>query len=543
MFEIVEPLLEGDEVFDSSMLKQMIESMISSGKRNVCVDLSQLDYLYSDTINALIVLNRRMLDVMGRLSLLAPQPQVLEILNKSGVHNILKIFIDEAELIRTSEELMGMGAVPGTAQRSGSGPQSEFDDLRNEIGSVFDATSSVASMPSAPPQPPMPEYAQPSFQAPQPPAQPPFPSRQAYVPPAPPRFAPPPPPGQAPRYAPPPLRPFESVPKPMARAYAPPPPPKPAPLSTGGETRRMPPVFEAPPSPRQPVVPAVEEDLDRFEATLEKKAPAPVAVKSRRDRFDDDFDEVPKKKSFLAVFMTIVVLLVLAGGGYFGYTTFSQKTVKPASAAPASASAVNQEASIPQLPVDSAVEQTKTTEPVTEEVKQEEPVVKKAEPAKPVVAPKPKPRPRPQPKPQYEEPKPEPRQAVIEPKPKPVEEPKIVAEPPVERTPSSRIEVFDDEPPPPVRTPTVERKEPTPPVEATPEPPAAGGEAASVFIASIPPVADIYMDGTLIGKTNISELKVTAGTHSLRFVKGDKEVTKQQTFQPGKNPSMMVRIP
>ena len=51
------------------------------------------------------------------------------------------------------------------------------------------------------------------------------------------------------------------------------------------------------------------------------------------------------------------------------------------------------------------------------------------------------------------------------------------------------------------------------------------------------------MDGQLIGKTNVEELKVRSGTHNMRFVKGGKEVSKSMTFQPGKNASQMVRIP
>jgi anti-anti-sigma regulatory factor len=510
------------------MLRQTVESMIAAGKRNVCVDLSQLDYLYSDTINALIVTNRRMLDVMGRLSLLAPQPSVLEILKKSGVHNILKIFLDEGELLRTSEELIGMGQAAGVAPVPMQRPQSEFDDLRNEIGSAFEAPSSVASMPPAPvrPQPSQGPgmFAEPPAYAPSQPAM----QRPSYIPPAQPQFAPPPPPGPAPRYAPPPppLRPFE--PKPVARAYTPP-PPKPAPLSTGAETRRMPSVQDMPSATRQqPVV--QEDDLDKFEATLEKKAPSFEKVK--RDRFEDDFDETPKKKSIVPLLVGLIVLLVLAGGGYFGYITFSQqKTAKAPT--PVVKEQPKPEAAVPQLPVETAQPATPTA--VTPEPKKPEPApVAEPTPAKPVVKAAAKPRPKPvitEPKPVVTAPKPEPR-------PKPV-----VTAPPVERTPPSNIEVIEDEPPPVKKPVVTERPRVTaPPVETTPEPASSGGEPASVFIASIPPVADIYMDGTLIGKTNISELKVTAGTHTLKFVKGDKEISKQQTFQPGKNPSMMVRI-
>jgi hypothetical protein len=69
-----------------------------------------------------------------------------------------------------------------------------------------------------------------------------------------------------------------------------------------------------------------------------------------------------------------------------------------------------------------------------------------------------------------------------------------------------------------------------------------GGEAL-IFIASIPPVADVFLGDKLIGKTNVSELKIPAGMQTLKFVKGGKEITKQLNLTAGKNPSQMVRIP
>jgi anti-anti-sigma regulatory factor/outer membrane biosynthesis protein TonB len=66
---------------------------------------------------------------------------------------------------------------------------------------------------------------------------------------------------------------------------------------------------------------------------------------------------------------------------------------------------------------------------------------------------------------------------------------------------------------------------------------------ASIFIASIPPVADVYLNGKLVGRTNVSELKLPSGTITLRFVKGSKEVTQDVTLQSGKNPSKLIRLP
>ncbi len=63
----------------------------------------------------------------------------------------------------------------------------------------------------------------------------------------------------------------------------------------------------------------------------------------------------------------------------------------------------------------------------------------------------------------------------------------------------------------------------------------------TVFIASQPPNADVYIDGKFIGKS-YTDLIVTPGTHTIKLVKGDVEVTKQITFHQGKNPTNFISI-
>ncbi|MBD3243739.1 MAG: PEGA domain-containing protein [Chitinivibrionales bacterium] len=65
---------------------------------------------------------------------------------------------------------------------------------------------------------------------------------------------------------------------------------------------------------------------------------------------------------------------------------------------------------------------------------------------------------------------------------------------------------------------------------------------ARIFISSIPPIADIYMDGRHIGQTNMGEVCVTPGEHQMRFVKDGKTNDTTMTFTTGKNGSRMVRI-
>jgi hypothetical protein len=122
--------------------------------------------------------------------------------------------------------------------------------------------------------------------------------------------------------------------------------------------------------------------------------------------------------------------------------------------------------------------------------------------------------------------------------------------PPVEDDPFADIDEnedfsFDEEPepvstPPKVSTPSRTTTAPSRPTASTG---GGGGGTALIFIASIPPVADVYIGDKLIGKTNVSELKIPAGVQTLKFVKGGKEITKQLNLKPGKNPSQMVRIP
>jgi hypothetical protein len=77
---------------------------------------------------------------------------------------------------------------------------------------------------------------------------------------------------------------------------------------------------------------------------------------------------------------------------------------------------------------------------------------------------------------------------------------------------------------------------------SSPEPDADRKEA-TVFISSVPPVASIYMDGRLVGKTNTGYAKVTSGKHTMQFVKGDSTCTREMTFAEGKNPAIVVKLP
>lgn len=68
------------------------------------------------------------------------------------------------------------------------------------------------------------------------------------------------------------------------------------------------------------------------------------------------------------------------------------------------------------------------------------------------------------------------------------------------------------------------------------------GYSASIFISSIPPIAEVYMDGVYVGKTNMTKLRVKPGQHAMKFVQGSKVVLMKMYFIEGENRSQLVDL-
>jgi hypothetical protein len=63
-----------------------------------------------------------------------------------------------------------------------------------------------------------------------------------------------------------------------------------------------------------------------------------------------------------------------------------------------------------------------------------------------------------------------------------------------------------------------------------------------IFFASIPPIADIYLNGVLKGRTNTKEIRLPCGSYCLEFRKDRKRATLFVTIDVGKNPSQLVKF-
>lgn len=652
--------MEENEVFDSSLLKESVNSLIASGKRNFALDMSPLDYVYSDTINMLLALNKRVLDVTGRLSLMAPQPEVMQILKRAGINNILRVFETETELIKSSEDMilqtssLKSSDVNAALQQEQGPPPSEFDQLRNEIGSVFGSGEEPPV--SAPPQAPHPKKpaseddfdqmfhqfdtgsqanrggfgappVQPQISSPQTPK---FQPRQ-YSPTQPPQPVPvrPPSPAQ-------PKQPSSDIPK-FSPDYS----------SVRPETQRFstaPGATVPPYQSQRPAEPVSQEPIS-FDDEGAFEPPSPKMKPEKKTRFRDDFDsfdedeEFSKKSSFpVALVVILIVALLGAGGLVFFLVQSSQKepakvaTTVPAKEEPPPTPQIPVET--PQVSPDSAKDSDLEKEIVESkpEISKPAPVAKRSPPKPPIrkkttvssrkrktsTSTRTRSKRRAATRPTKTN------KVVIASSPsgasvsingkkmgttpftwtkpffgsvtvqlsksgyetlkqsfeftggsvnksysleKEAPPPVVKKSPPKRRTrtastskptkkaPPPPVDDFDEmddpfadfdeeddfalepEPEPVASRPT------TTPTRKTPTPSASSGGQALIFIASIPPVADVFIGDKLIGKTNVSELKIPAGVQTLKFVKGGKQISKQLNLKPGKNPSQMVRIP
>ncbi|MGM0444112.1 MAG: PEGA domain-containing protein, partial [Fibrobacterota bacterium] len=84
-------------------LGEKAEELVRAGNQYIAIDLTGLDYIYSDSINRFIRLNRIILDINGRILLIASHQKVLELLAKAGVQNFIKVCTSYDEVRRVSD--------------------------------------------------------------------------------------------------------------------------------------------------------------------------------------------------------------------------------------------------------------------------------------------------------------------------------------------------------------------------------------------------------------------------------------------------------
>jgi anti-anti-sigma factor len=87
------------DMTSAGALEQELEAVIDGGHRRLAIGLGDLEYLSSAGLRALLVAARRLQEVQGKLVLVGLRGTVKEVLELSGLANVIPAYASEAELI------------------------------------------------------------------------------------------------------------------------------------------------------------------------------------------------------------------------------------------------------------------------------------------------------------------------------------------------------------------------------------------------------------------------------------------------------------
>lgn len=74
---------------------EMPMSIVGGSKRNVVIDLSEVNYIASLGLRSIVLCGKTILGKKGKAVLLSPTPAVEEVITTSGIDQLFKIYHDE----------------------------------------------------------------------------------------------------------------------------------------------------------------------------------------------------------------------------------------------------------------------------------------------------------------------------------------------------------------------------------------------------------------------------------------------------------------
>jgi len=139
VFHVLSLELADDELLDAVALEAKATEISKSGVKYISIDLSSLDYIYSDSINKFIGINRSFISVLGKLALVAPHQKVFEILCRAGADKQMKIVRSFEELQTFSDSLAVSSAVAETPKIVSEKPKfvDDFSDLKQTLSDTL----------------------------------------------------------------------------------------------------------------------------------------------------------------------------------------------------------------------------------------------------------------------------------------------------------------------------------------------------------------------------------------------------------------------
>lgn len=147
--------------FDAERFKNISMTLITQGTRHLILDLSELDFLYSDAFNAFMVIQGEFNLCQGSFGMITNDETVLHTLNTAGISNKMPIYANETDLP------IDKNIVPNSVENQVNDAISSFrENDTSKLAESFEKAVDLAPKETSMPEIEVPEAKTPEVEAP-----------------------------------------------------------------------------------------------------------------------------------------------------------------------------------------------------------------------------------------------------------------------------------------------------------------------------------------------------------------------------------------
>ncbi|MBR4783971.1 MULTISPECIES: STAS domain-containing protein [Fibrobacter] len=142
IFDLLSAPLNPIGAFDAEQFKKDARKLIDDNPDDkfVAVDLTGLDFVYSDAYNAFVQFQSELSSKGGMLALLSNSPSIADGLRKAGLDRSLKVFSFEAEMMSFSLHSRGPAESPAAQEPAPAAPvEPEPSPVASQNGSMAES--------------------------------------------------------------------------------------------------------------------------------------------------------------------------------------------------------------------------------------------------------------------------------------------------------------------------------------------------------------------------------------------------------------------
>ena len=94
-YQVIRIFEEWDVISDLSELRDLVVGYLNRGRKHLAVSFSDASYIYSGALKILINCHKLVKEQEGSLSIIEPNPKLLNILDALSINHVISIYVSE----------------------------------------------------------------------------------------------------------------------------------------------------------------------------------------------------------------------------------------------------------------------------------------------------------------------------------------------------------------------------------------------------------------------------------------------------------------